>query len=640
MHTKNTNRPGSRFSKAAVALAVVVPGSVLGLTQSSATAAPLPATYSAGASADIVTLGVTAAGTSVANAQIGHSSSTVTSSGASGGSSTSESANLAAQLGGTIPVPVDSVSLTAPPSAQEARTLLPVNLAPVATIGGLSGTVQSAWAGANACVPTSSGGGRTLSQSSTTLADTSVADVPVLGALAQLKASSTTTRTFLDDGPSGSSDVVSRSTTTVGDVSILGGQATIRVTSPVTMEARSNGTTGTAGFTSPPTIVAVVGGQTIPIPLNDTPQVIAVPSNPLLNLTVTAFQPTNQSAGATGQATLDALFRVDASLLQVVGPALAQVSLKVAPMAANATAPAGGVQCGGDPSPGAIAPPTISSPTGGSTVTDSTPAISGTGLAGATVTVREGTRVLCTAVVATNGRWTCSPATPLANGAHTVSATQSQGGNTSTATSVTFSVTADPNDPDGDGLTNAEEAQQGTDPNNPDTDGDGLTDGEEVHTYGTDPMKKDTDKDGLTDGQEVHGVTIKQRFYVCGQKKVKKSITVKTNPLKKDTDRDGIADGKEVKGTKIKQKVRIPKGKTITIGRVRTNPTKKDSDRDGLTDKVEMTGKANKKFGKAKSDPSRCDTDRGGVSDGKEVRSGSNPSDVRSTPKKPYGGRR
>ena len=44
---------------------------------------------------------------------------------------------------------------------------------------------------------------------------------------------------------------------------------------------------------------------------------------------------------------------------------------------------------------------------------------------------------------------------------------------------------------DGDGLTNLEEYENGTDPNNPDTDGDGLPDGYEVHTLHTDPTKAD-----------------------------------------------------------------------------------------------------------------------------------------------------
>ncbi|MBI2098899.1 hypothetical protein HYT45_00600 [Candidatus Uhrbacteria bacterium] len=40
--------------------------------------------------------------------------------------------------------------------------------------------------------------------------------------------------------------------------------------------------------------------------------------------------------------------------------------------------------------------------------------------------------------------------------------------------------TASARDDDGDGLTNAEEARYGTNPNNPDTDGDGFKDGDEV----------------------------------------------------------------------------------------------------------------------------------------------------------------
>lgn len=62
--------------------------------------------------------------------------------------------------------------------------------------------------------------------------------------------------------------------------------------------------------------------------------------------------------------------------------------------------------------------------------------------------------------------------------------------------------TAEP-DSDRDGLTDAEEAQFGTDANQPDSDGDGLTDREEAKVYHTDPLKADTDGDGYPDGQEV-----------------------------------------------------------------------------------------------------------------------------------------
>ena len=67
----------------------------------------------------------------------------------------------------------------------------------------------------------------------------------------------------------------------------------------------------------------------------------------------------------------------------------------------------------------------------------------------------------------------------------------------------------DPEDPsdaalnaDGDGLTNLDEYELGTDLNQPDTDGDGLSDAEE-RDLGTFPTLPDSDLDGLVDGDEV-----------------------------------------------------------------------------------------------------------------------------------------
>ncbi len=58
-------------------------------------------------------------------------------------------------------------------------------------------------------------------------------------------------------------------------------------------------------------------------------------------------------------------------------------------------------------------------------------------------------------------------------------------------------------DTDNDGLSDADEAVNGTKVSVADTDGDGLKDGEEVNKYGTNPLKKDTDGDGYSDGVEV-----------------------------------------------------------------------------------------------------------------------------------------
>ena len=91
-------------------------------------------------------------------------------------------------------------------------------------------------------------------------------------------------------------------------------------------------------------------------------------------------------------------------------------------------------------------------------------------------------------------------------------------------------------DPDADGLTDEEEADLGTDPNDPDTDDDGIEDGQEV-TDGTDPLddcdsnggtarpESDCDDDGLTTSEE---------------------IGFGTDPNDEDTDGDGIQDGQEV----------------------------------------------------------------------------------------------
>lgn len=73
---------------------------------------------------------------------------------------------------------------------------------------------------------------------------------------------------------------------------------------------------------------------------------------------------------------------------------------------------------------------------------------------------------------------------------------------TAPAVPETSEVTA-PADTDGDGLTDTEEYNLGTDIIMADSDNDGLLDRDEVRIYQTDPLDPDTDKDGYLDGEEV-----------------------------------------------------------------------------------------------------------------------------------------
>ena len=178
-------------------------------------------------------------------------------------------------------------------------------------------------------------------------------------------------------------------------------------------------------------------------------------------------------------------------------------------------------------------------------------------------------------------------------------------------------------DPDNDGVSNADEATAGTDPNNPDTDGDGLTDGEEltgtddpsttlIPSGTSDPLnpcdpddffpgcQTDTDGDGIFDAQEG----------ILG-----------TDPNNPDTDGDGATDGEEVNGVDDPSTPYDPAGNTsdpldpcdpVGLSTV-------DSDGDGLTD-CEEAGIG--------TDPNNPDTDGDGISDGQEIGDSTDPLDI------------
>jgi gliding motility-associated-like protein len=167
-------------------------------------------------------------------------------------------------------------------------------------------------------------------------------------------------------------------------------------------------------------------------------------------------------------------------------------------------------------------------------------------------------------------------------------------------------------DADGDGLTNGEEATNGTDPNDTDSDNDGVTDGEEVlgvddpitpyvPTGTSDPLDPcdpnpnspacDDDGDGVPNGDEA---------------------TNGTDPNNPDTDGDGVTDGEEVYGTDDPITPYVPTGTSDPLDPcdpITTSPAC-DADGDGLTNDEEATNG---------TDPNDTDTDNDGVSDGEEV---------------------
>ncbi|KHO29842.1 hypothetical protein NX84_03045, partial [Corynebacterium minutissimum] len=87
----------------------------------------------------------------------------------------------------------------------------------------------------------------------------------------------------------------------------------------------------------------------------------------------------------------------------------------------------------------------------------------------------------------------------------------------------------------------------GDDNEGKDSDGDGLTDDQEKE-LGTDPNKADTDGDGIKDGAEVDGS--ENPFDKDGNKVEDGKPGAPTDPTNPDSDGDGTEDGDEVTGSK------------------------------------------------------------------------------------------
>ncbi len=217
-------------------------------------------------------------------------------------------------------------------------------------------------------------------------------------------------------------------------------------------------------------------------------------------------------------------------------------------------------------------------------------------------------------------------------------------------------------DTDGDGVSDEEEAANGTDPNNPDTDGDGLTDGEELNNIddpstpsvptgvssptdacdpdssgsdcdldgdgltnaeetanGTDPNNPDTDGDGLTDGEEVHNIDDP------ATPGVPSGVSSPINPCDPDssgaacdTDGDGVTNGEEVLNGTDPLDACDYSALSQDIALVSESWNALDCDGDGLSNQEEI---------EIGTDPINSDTDGDGISDNDELTAGTDPLD-------------
>jgi clumping factor A len=170
-------------------------------------------------------------------------------------------------------------------------------------------------------------------------------------------------------------------------------------------------------------------------------------------------------------------------------------------------------------------------------------------------------------------------------------------------------------DTDDDRITDKDEDEAGTDPNDADSDDDGVTDGREPK-WNEDSdgdglinaLDPDSDDDGLYDGTEL-GLDCSAKGTDLSKRHCKADAdrgTTTTDPLDADTDDGGALDGSEdanLDGA-VDNGERNP-----TLGNGADDKTGKDTDGDGLSDDTEDT---------IHTDPKDSDSDDDGVRDGDE----------------------
>ncbi|MFY0525600.1 Ig-like domain-containing protein [Archangium gephyra] len=331
-------------------------------------------------------------------------------------------------------------------------------------------------------------------------------------------------------------------------------------------------------------------------------------------------------------------------------------------------------------------PPVITYPTSGAVLTIQRPLFTGTAEPNATVIVSVDGKVIGRVVADSAGNWSFPAPEPLADGAHTVSAiAKDAAGNTSSATSVPFTIDAKPPDTriltvtppepetmsttvsftfdalgrgdvgsydcslDGRTFVTCGSPKSYTDLTDGwhtfavrartysgvvdptpatytwfiglDTDKDGIADSIETAT-GTSPTDDDSDDDGITDGNEDAN---RDGYVDPGE----------TDPRNRDTDGDGLQDGTELgltapQGSNTNTSIFQPDVDPTTT----TDPLDSDTDDGGVSDGVEDTNH-NGRIDAGERNPNdpaddkvgAKDTDGDGIPDDVETATGTDPND-------------
>ncbi|NNM44807.1 Ig-like domain-containing protein, partial [Knoellia koreensis] len=399
-------------------------GSGLAVAAPSASAAPLPAAYSATATGDVLTAASSIVGANLLATDLVHSTSAVDSTDATA-PSTATSANLGVLLG---PVGVRAANTeTAPPDSADSGGLASVTLPGVLSTGVLTYTDEATWAGANACVPA----GQPISRAVTT---TTGASVGALGVnVLQTGVSSVTTTTSLTaQSPTHDTrGVTSTARGNVAGLALLGGAVRVSALQPELSTTATSGAAGSASITGSSVQVTGPGIGTVTL-VAGADLTVSVP----LVGSVTLHLASNADIVAAGGTFSTTYLTARVSLLAGTGT----VTLGILPLTVAATAPAGGVEC--DTTAPAI---NIVAPADGSTVPDATPTFSGTsGVLSGSITLAIDGGSPVTVPTAADGSWSYTPTTPLSETTHTAVATATDTAGNSATDSTRFTVDVPP----------------------------------------------------------------------------------------------------------------------------------------------------------------------------------------------------